>query len=72
MTDAANLTSLQTRETTICTELASLSSKVDYSLDGQSVSHGAYRKALLEELKMIRELISTYGGPFEVTTEGVT
>ncbi len=72
MTDAANLANLQTRETTICTELAALSSKVDYSLDGQSVNHSAHRKALLEELKQIRELIRTYGGPFEVTTEGVT
>jgi hypothetical protein len=72
MTDAANLANLQTRETAITTELAALSSQIDYSLDGQSTSHGAFRKALLEELKQIRELIAMYGGPFEVTTEGTT
>lgn len=72
MTDAANLENLRTRETTICNELAALSSQASYSIDGQSVDHNAYRKSLIEELKLLRELLATYAGPFEVTTEGTT
>lgn len=63
---ATDLENLRTRRSTIYSELAALSSKKTYSIDGQSVDHNAFRKSLLEELAKINELIAAAEGPWEV------
>ena len=62
----SDLENLKTRRSTIYTELAALSSKKTYTIEGQSVDHNAFRKSLLEELRMINELIAGAEGPWEV------
>lgn len=65
-----NLQNLETRKATILTELAALTSRADYSIDGQQVSNSAYRKSLLDELKLLNELIAMESAPFEYASEG--
>lgn len=63
---------LISRRDTIATELAAMTSKPSYSVDGQSVDHPGHRRALLDELKQLNELIILADGPFEVRTQGAT
>lgn len=67
MTDLDNLLA---RRSAILAELATLTSRASYSIDGQSVDHNAYRKSLLDEMAAINELVDTAQGPFEVETKG--
>jgi hypothetical protein len=67
---AADIALLKTRRTTILTELSVLASKPDYNIDGQSVQWSATRKALLDELKSIEELLRMYSSPFMVVSYG--
>lgn len=53
------------RRDAILTELAALSSsKPDYSIDGESVSHAQNRAALMQELKDLQAVIQQLSGPF--------
>ena len=66
------LESLQTRKENILAELATMESKPSYSIDGQWVDHTAYRRSLLEELRLLEELIARAEGPFEARSVGGT
>lgn len=68
---STNLELLQERKTAIITALASAGTAPDYSIDGQSVQRSANRRALLEELRTINELISLESGSFEIETHGI-
>jgi hypothetical protein len=63
---------LQTLYDATITELADVTSKrrVQYSVDGQSVSWGEYEKRLLERLATLRAEMLVADGPFEVTVYG--
>ena len=54
----SELESLQARKANILSELATMQSKPSYSIDGQWVDHTAYRRSLLEELRLLDELIA--------------
>lgn len=66
---------LKTRRDAIVNELNALTSssaggKPNSSLTG--VDHIGYKRALYEELSMIRQQLASFGGPFEVVVEGNT
>ncbi|MBE3132846.1 MAG: hypothetical protein IMZ55_05190 [Acidobacteria bacterium] len=69
---ATDLENLLARRTAILTELASITGKPTYSIDGQNVDWAGYRKSLYEELAAIGELVDSIGGPFEVHTTVIT
>ena len=61
---ASFLDNLTARRDAIAAELAALSvSKPDYSIDGESMSHAANRTALMNEMKMLDEMITEQSGP---------
>ena len=66
---SAILENLIIRRDKIALELAEITSKPDYSIDGQSVQWTAHRKSLLDELKELNELILAYD-PYELQTIG--
>lgn len=65
---------LQTRKTALLAQIAGVTATAgggaDYSVDGQSVSRIAQRKALYEELTAVNEALVTCGGPIEEITHG--
>ena len=72
---ATEIAQLETRKAVVLAELAAMTStsaggKPDYSADGQSVSHTAYRKSLYDELDDIDERLSRAEGPIEEVTQG--
>ena len=70
--DSTILASLQTREAALATAIAALGTEISTSLDGETVRHDEHRLSLLKELMEVRKAITTYAGPWEVTTEGTT
>lgn len=66
MASSADTAMLETRRQTLLAEIAAITSKRSYNIDGQAVDHNAYRRHLLEELKSLNELIATSGGPWEI------
>lgn len=61
------------RRSAILVELAAMGAiGPDYSIDGQSEQRNAYRKSLLEELKLLGELMQQLdeGGAFMITSYG--
>ena len=61
---ASFLDNLTARRDAIAAELAALSvSKPDYSIDGESISHASNRAALMNEMKMLDEMILDQNGP---------
>jgi hypothetical protein len=52
------------RRDAIAAELAAINiSKPDYSIDGESISHASNRASLMQELKMLEEMIAQGDGP---------
>jgi hypothetical protein len=61
---ATFLENLIARRDAIAAELAGLSvSKPDYSIDGESISHASNRTALMNEMKMLDDMILDQSGP---------
>lgn len=68
---ATVLETLQATRERIVLELSTMSLKPSYSIDGQSVDHDGHRKALMEQLAKIEELIRNEAGPEEEVTLAV-
>ena len=71
---ASNSDNIRTRMAAITAELAAMNPNAaggmpTYTKDGQSFDHVGYRKSLLDELKMLQELLPMADGAFEVTSE---
>ena len=67
-TDAQNLT---TTRSAILAELAGITTdSPNYSVDGQQVERR--RKGLLEDLKMLNEMLAALQGPVEEVSEAAT
>jgi hypothetical protein len=61
---ASFLDNLIARRNAIAAELAGLSvSKPDYSIDGESINHASNRTALMNEMKMLDDMITEQSGP---------
>lgn len=70
---ATDLENLQTARSAVIAQISELDPrKMDYSIDGQSVSYSAYRSHLLALLKEYNQLIADESGPFQIDTRGVT
>jgi hypothetical protein len=67
---AADCAKLELRRQTILTELSTLSSSPNYSVDGQSVDHAGLRSSMLKDLEDINRALVICGGPIEVVTQG--
>lgn len=69
---ATDLQNLITRKSEIISALTTIGTAPDYSINGQSVQRSSNRRALLEELKTINELIAIEQGPALIEIEGIT
>lgn len=74
---ASDLDNLQARRAAITAELAAMTStsmggKIDFSVDGQSESHVAYRLSLYQELELIDKQIASAEGPWENLGQAVS
>jgi hypothetical protein len=67
---ATNLDQLLQRKENILAELAAFPPGPDYSVGGQSIQKVAHRKALLDELQQLNQLI-VQEQPFEIRTVGM-
>jgi hypothetical protein len=75
LSDSAVLTALKARRDTVLAELAAMDAtkaggKPDSVVGG--IEHTAYRMSLYDELERIEGKLSSYDGPFEVVTQGIT
>lgn len=74
----SDLSSLQTAKSNLIAryEEVTANPQPTYSVDGQSVSHDAYRRSLLDEIARVNALLAREGddqlGPFEEPLRGVT
>lgn len=74
----SNLTDLQDAKTNLIANLKAISvnPKPTYNIDGQSVSHDAYRASLLQSIRDINELLAAEGDdnyePWETSILGDT
>lgn len=68
---ATDLVNLQTTKSQLITTLAdlTLNPKINYSLDGQSISWLDYQRFILEQIKVINYLIQVESGPFQLETQ---
>lgn len=67
-TDAENIRAAISR---IYAEIAAGALKPSYSINGQSVDWPAYRRSLLEEVKVLRDQLGAAEGPWEEITQGM-
>lgn len=71
---STTVTNLTTRRDAIAAQLAAFTSSSgegpDFSIDGVAVNWDAHRKALLEELKELNEILEQFAGPCVVTSIG--
>lgn len=70
----ATVANLTTRRDAIATELASFTATSgegpDFSIDSVSVNWDEHKKALLEELREVNELLELFQGPCILYTQG--
>ena len=64
----SNLSELQAELTQKISEYRAASAKPTYSADGRSFDHDGHRKALLAEIRELRELIILETGTIETRT----
>lgn len=67
---ATALENLQTRYAAAIAELAALTARPNYSLDGESVQWQSLRESLVKEIADLRALIIAEEGPTEVRVTG--
>jgi hypothetical protein len=76
LSNAAKIAKLQTRENTILTEIATLTSSTNIGKPnshgiGAGLDHVGKLRQLYEELSMIQKLITMYEGPIEIRHTGM-
>jgi hypothetical protein len=67
---ATVLENLQARQAAASAELAALTARPDYSIDGESVQWGGLRAALVKEITDLQKMIVEMEGPAEVHVQG--
>ena len=46
--------------------------RLTHSLDGESYDWTGFRKSLLEEIKMLREMQTLFAGPYEIRSRAIS